>query len=200
VRPKGWKGAPLLDEKTAGFGVKHVAHTPLNQNAAAVALGFRSSEMLKLPKGSVAFLAQEVRSPFAGKYTCRASVFAAATSRDFFENVFAKHFVCRLIYFQYTQPGKDPTHRKELAAVTFQPPWSELVKPSEPATVELFKEFLNPNPGQNFSFGLGMGVAVVVEKTSDGELELPSGTQAWLHVARVELDFVGKPRNNDVVV
>jgi hypothetical protein len=31
-------------------------------------------------------------------------------------------------------------------------------------------------------------------------LELPVGSHAWLHVARVDLDFVGKPRNNDVTV
>ena len=208
VRPKGWKGLPRTGVDAgapAGWGVGY--SPPLAQIGAPfdrrhATLGFdrpADASPAKLAKGNVALLCQEVRSPFAGKYTARLHAVLDATTTELHEQWFAKHFSCKLVLFQYTQPSKDPTHRKELASVAFTPSRLDPMKPAL-ATFELTKEFLNPTPGANFSFGLGLGVGVQIEKTSDGELELPGGARVLLRVARLELEFVGKARNNDVIV
>ena len=147
-------------------------------------------------------LTQEVRSPFAGTYEWHVHLRGEASSRELFESVLLKHFSCRLQFFSFADKVKRATDRKELAAIAFQPRWFAADDPGS-ETFELAKEFINPNPGQNYSFGPGMGVAIIIEKTSDGTLELPAaGQQQWaaLRITGVELTFAGKERNKDVRV
>jgi hypothetical protein len=153
-----------------------------------------------IAKAESAILAQEVRSPFAGTYSAKVQVCGEATEREWFEGVFLKHFTCKLILFQYTDPAKKATARQEHIAVNFVPKWCDAAAPRyEP--VELTKDFVHPTPGSNFSFGRGLGIGIVVEKTSDGPLELPARPlSAWLRVKHVELTFQGKPVNKDVTV
>lgn len=182
-RPKGWRGAPLLStDSAAGFGLKQIDDQ--------LAIGLHGEGTIR--NGSVAFVAQEVRSPFAGKYKLKARVRAEADTEEHFDESFRKHFRCRLMFFQFTSQIKNTADRKELAAVEFEPSWS-----TEFATVELAKEFINPNPGSNFSFGSGLGVAIVVEKLSDSEL---APALARIRVESVELEFIGKERNPKVKV
>ena len=68
-----------------------------------------------------------------------------------------------------------------LAALPFIPQFAPDTTPRYDR-FELVKEFLNPNPGQNFSFGLGMGIAILVEKTTDGPLDLPPIRRAALTI------------------
>jgi hypothetical protein len=189
ARPRGWKAAPLADsglvvEKRTGEVALGIAHL----GAAGLAID----------KGQLAILAQEVRSPFAGTFHVKVQVCGEATDREWFEAVFLKQFTCKLALFEYTDPAKKATARKEHVAATFAPRWCEAALPQyEP--VELTKEFLNPTPGANFSFGRGLGVAIIVEKTGDGRLELPAKPlTALVRVKHVELTFQGKPRNEDV--
>jgi hypothetical protein len=145
-------------------------------------------------------LAQEVRSPFAGTYSVKVQLCGEASDRDWFESVFLKQFTCKLALFEYTDPAKKATARKEHVAVAFAPRWCDTAAPQY-ERVELTKEFLNPTPGANFSFGRGLGVAVIVEKMGDGPLELPAKPlTALIRVKHVELTFRGKPRNEDVKV
>jgi hypothetical protein len=68
---------------------------------------------------------------------------------------------------------------------------------------EFSRTFENPNPGQNFSFGLGLGVALIVEKVTDGVLEIPMTPRpnfACLRVDDFQLEFIGKARKDDVKV
>ena len=153
-----------------------------------------------IKQGDAALLAQEVRSPFAGTYTLRVRLRGEAASEKEFAAWFPKHFACRLEMFQYTEGTKNASNRKELAAMEVQPAFA--ANDEGLVTFELTKEFLNPSPGANFSFGLGMGIAVIVEKKSEGPLELAPGTSplARIRIADVRLDFVGKPINDKVKV
>ena len=144
-------------------------------------------------------LAQEVRSPFAGKYRLTIVCGGEATTREHFDNVFLKHFTCKLQYYQYTDAAKKPVDRKELESLVFRPPFAGPDGSASDSFV-LEKEFLNPTPGQNFSFGLGMGVAVIVEKTTEGALDLAAADRAALVIHSVTLEFIGKERNKDVQV
>lgn len=200
-RPKRWRATPqATGEDGIRFGVQKIpAGGPAPPETAFVLLGLlanASSSAQSLDKGASAILTQEVRSPFAGTYHFHIRARLRASSPALAEAIFAKHLTCRLLFFQYTDKAKSPGQRKELASLVIAPKLDE----SEKFTVS--KEFVNPNPGQNFSFGLGMGVAIIVEKTSDGSLPLAAeGDQfAALCLESVQLDFNGKPRNEDVRV
>ena len=66
---------------------------------------------VQIAKGERTFLAQEVRSPFAGKYVLKAHVRGVGSSREFFDNVFLKQFACRLLFFQFTTKLKLATEQ-----------------------------------------------------------------------------------------
>ncbi|MCI0359030.1 MAG: DUF1501 domain-containing protein [Planctomycetaceae bacterium] len=191
ARPRGWKAAPLdlpglVVQKRSGEVVLGISHA----GAAGV----------QLAKGQLAILAQEVRSPFSGTFRVKAQVCGEATDREWFEGVFLKQFTCKLLLFEYTDPAKKATARKDHIALAFTPAWCEAAAPRyEP--VELTREFVNPTPGSNFSFGRGLGVAIVVEKTGDVPLELPARPlAAYVRLKQIDLQFTGKPRNEDVKV
>src|SRR5262249_36598445 len=121
-----------------------------------VALGFNlgsgTAKQFQFARGLRAILAQEVRSPFAGKFALSVHACGGGSSRDFYENVFLKHFACRLVFYQYANPAKKLAERRELASVAFQPKFAEPDKPSFEKFV-LEKLFENPTPGANHSFG-----------------------------------------------
>jgi hypothetical protein len=173
---------------------------------ACVALGFNlgngTLKQFQFAQGLWALLAQEVRSPFAGKFVLTVHACGGSSSREFYESVFLKHFACRLVFYQYASPAKKLAERRELASIVFQPKFAEPGKP----TFEKFaleKLFENPTPGANHSFGAGLGVAVYVEKTTPGTLELKfdrDPPQAYVLIDRIELLFAGKERNEKVTV
>ena len=194
-RPKGWRAAPLLDDRTAHFGVKTI------DSEAAIGLhGGTSEAAVKIAQGATAVLAQEVRSPFAGTYKLTVQVRGEGATADEFEKLFKRNFSCRLELFQFTEKSKNAAGRKKLADAQFQPAF--VTGEGSWQTVELTKEFVNPKPGSNFSFGLGLGVALTVEKTSGDALELPAGRipVACLRLHDVRLEFIGKERNEKVKV
>jgi hypothetical protein len=163
-------------------------------------LGFAVEPVaLKIPQGAMALLAQEVRSPFAGTFKVVLDVGARAVSKEFLDEVFLKHFTCKLSLFKYELAAKSPLHRTEWQSVAFKPSMTDGKTWQQ---VELTREFINKNPGQNFSFGLGLGVAITVEKTTPGVLDLPQGKArgAELLVKNVRVSFTPKPRNENVVV
>ncbi|MCA9071409.1 MAG: DUF1501 domain-containing protein, partial [Planctomycetaceae bacterium] len=189
-RPKGWRADPLGDE--APFGMRVI-----NGNAA---MGWHGGDLpagYEVPQPMLAILAQEVRSPFAGTYQLRVRL-AGESSDEKTAKWFQENFTCRLQFFQFTERTKNAAHRKTLASVDVHPTFSKTTPKFE--EMELVKEFVNPNPGANFSFGIGLGVAVVIEKTSPGDLQLPSGSSplARLSIECVQLKFIGKERNEKV--
>ncbi len=205
-RPKGWRVPRILNATDDQFGVRLLmgresGSSPQTQHAA---IGFNlasGNSQLQFAQGTKAFLAQEVRSPFAGHYRFRVRLRGAASSQRFYEAVFQKHFTCRMAFFQFDSMEKKADARHDLASITVSPQFAHPESP-EWQTFELTRTFQNPNAGGNFSFGSGMGVAIEVEKTSPGVLELDgemSGS-ASICVADVELEFNGKQVNPDVKV
>ena len=87
----------------------------------------------------------------------------------------------------------------ELGSTTFE---VKLVESGsdEWQTVELSKQFLNPNPGANFSFGSGMGVSIQLVKSSGGTLSIAAGDRAFVRISDVQLKFLGKEVNDKVTV
>lgn len=188
-RPKGWRADPLGDEKL--FGVRVIEGNAAMGWHGGVGSTDAEEEM------SQAILAQEVRSPFAGTYKLRVRL-TGEVSDEKAKEWFATNFACRLQFFQFTERSKNAAHRKTLASVDVHPPF--LKTPRKFQEVELTKTFVNPNPGANFSFGLGLGVAVLIEKTSPGKLPRPvdPALLARIQIDRVQLDFIGKERNEKV--
>jgi hypothetical protein len=205
-RPKGWRTDPILTAGDKGLGViRNDDETRSLSGRHHAAIGFRvRSGTLSLAKGATAILAQEVRSPFAGTYRLTVRVAGDATSREFFDEFFAKHFACRLIFYQYKSSTKSPRDRQELGSLTITPRFGNFAdRASAFERVEFSKTFENPTPGANFSFGLGLGVALVVEKVTDGVLEIPVSPAAsftGLRVDDFQLEFIGKARKDDVKV
>lgn len=203
-RPKGWRAGPaILSEDEDAFGLRVMAAS--ESAAQHVAIGFNlatGASPLSFTQGEHALLAQEVRSPFAGTYVLTVRARGGGASREFYEQVFAKHFACRIVFFQYTDQAKKPAQRSELAKLDFAPKFRDADSPGFDE-FRLTRQFVNPTPGSNFSFGLGLGVAVIVQKTSPGVLKLPAdakGQSALIRLAAVELTFRGKERNPDVTV
>lgn len=195
-RPKGWRATPLsVDGSPLAFGTTVVAEQ------AAIGLHAGANDLaVSIKQGEMAVLAQEVRSPFAGTYTLRVQLRGEASSQEEFDGWFQKHFACRLEMFEFTEATKNASNRKPLATSDVSPKFSTDDKIFE--TFELSKEFINASPGGNFSFGIGMGIAVIVEKKSEGVLEIAPGTSplSRVRIANVQLDFAGKPRNAKVKV
>jgi hypothetical protein len=196
-RPKGWRAEPLRvgasvrnDESTAGLFVE------LAKRSARIALHHAAgSPPVALKRGQQAVLAQEVRSPFAGRYRLSLKFRGSASSRAAFDASFGKQLACRLAFFQFNNQKKTPRERRELASVPFQP------KLGDWQTVELERNFINPTPGANFSFGSGLGVAVIVESRGDWSFGTAGkDATAILEIAEVDLQFIGKERIETVKV
>lgn len=213
-RPKGWRALPLGQSSDLRYGARLV-NRPRNPlpTVRSVEIGLlpgQGSGAVRVARNETAFLAQEVRSPFAGKYLIKARLRGIGSSREYFESVFLKQFTMKLQFFQFISSSKIATERKELASVAFVPKYhggshsGSGVSPSaanfEPEVFELEKVFENPNPGANFSFGLGLGIALLMEKTAEGILSVPATEFACLEVEQMTVDFTGKTRIETVKV
>ena len=199
-RPKGWRAEPLRvgasvrnEESKSGLFVELAK----KQTVARIGLQWDADSPVTLQKGQQAVLAQEVRSPFAGRYKLTMRYRGRGSSKTDFTESFLKNLSFRLVFFQFVNQKKIPRKRRELASVRFTPDFSS--KPNSGwKKVELEKNFVNPTPGGNFSFGSGLGVAVIVEAKRTTTL---SGTSlAALEIAEVKLDFIGKERIETVKV
>ena len=203
-RPKGWRAGPkILTDDEDVFGLRVVPAAELVRQHVAVGFNLATGAFpLSFAQGAHAILAQEVRSPFAGTYSLTVRACGGGLSPEFYEQVFAKHFSCRIVFFQYLEQAKKPAQRRELATLDITPKFCDAAALSF-EEFRLTKQFMNATPGSNFSFGLGLGVAVIVQKTSPGVLQLPANAQeqsAVIRLAAVELTFRGKERNPNVTV
>ncbi|MDA0589051.1 MAG: DUF1501 domain-containing protein [Planctomycetota bacterium] len=197
-RPKGWRADPLHSapgENDFGTTVLRDLDTP----TAALGFNFGDGAALTVAQNAKTYLAQEVRSPYPGSYVFRVKLRAEASSPEFFSDVFSKHFSCRLVFFRFNAQTKRVNESAELGSTTFE---VKLVESGsdEWQTVELSKQFLNPNPGANFSFGAGMGVSIQLVKSSGGTLSIAAGDRAFVRISDVQLKFLGKEVNDKVTV
>ena len=100
------------------------------------------------------------------------------------------------MFFEFTEMAKQIDKRKVTGELEFVPEFVT-ADTDQFLAVEITKAFMVPRG--NFSFGLGMGVGVEIrQKPGTGEGVLAG--QFKLHVLNLDLDFVGKERDLDVVV
>jgi hypothetical protein len=205
-RPKGWRARPLAaDASESALGAKLFpadAHFAREKPHVGVGYGFgvKSTSGMRIQKGESAILAQEMRNPRLGRFRFAVKVCGHASSRAEYEDNFLKHFTCRLLIYRYNRPTKDPAERTEFISLPFVPPFAELTSPMlQEFSVEKLLD--SPGPGQNFPIGNGYGVAVVIEKTTDGVLDLTDATQfAWVRIDSVQLDFANRTINDKVQI
>src|SRR5262249_38753132 len=109
TRAKGWRAAPIWDEKTAnGLAVR--------KDAAGVAIGYGlggGGDAAVIAADARCVLAQEVRNARGGQYTFTIQTTGEATSADEFETGFLAHFACRLVLFRFRDTNKDPRNIDE---------------------------------------------------------------------------------------
>lgn len=184
--PKGWRASPLVELPTMLFGARllwpHAALGlwPNPANAAA-----------PIPAQAQAILAQQILDPQAGHFTAKAIVVGDGSTRDAFEQVFLKHYRCRLTLFRFNEPSKSALQRTELASIEFAPTWLDAAQPNW-QTVTLEKQLAPAALGANFSFGLGIGVALIIERKTEGPLPVAANLgEAFVRVQRIDVDFKG---------
>lgn len=191
ANPKGWRAAPLLaDFIEPKFGVTLLPSRdlPERRQAALGILGRNAVKAWRLEPGSRAIMAQQIRDPQTGRFVVTLAAHGDGSSKAFYEEVFEKHFRCRLILFQFTHPAKNPQERRELASLDIRPIFhGESTPRIEPFVLD---KFLG-NPGANFSFGLGIGTALIVERHTDQVLELPVHAEAFVRVDSMDVKFIG---------
>lgn len=191
--PKGWRASPILanlDQPAFGVALLPDSTKPGRQQAAMGILAGTAKMSERLEPGSLAVLAQQIRDPQAGRFIVTLAARGDGSLKAFYEDVFQKHFRCRLTLFQFTTPTKNPQQRLELASLEIRPAFrAELDAPGESYVLD--KPLGHPQLGANFSFGLGIGVAVIVERATDGALELPAAASAFIGVQQMDVKFEG---------
>ncbi|MGZ0163334.1 MAG: DUF1501 domain-containing protein, partial [Planctomycetales bacterium] len=196
-RPKGWRANPLSSTRENSFGATVLRD--LDEQTAALGFNLADGSVLDIAQNSKAYIAQEVRSPYPGSYVFKVRLRAEASSPEFFANVFRQHFSCRLVFFQFNAQTKHVNESRILASTNIELKLHEGGR-DEWQIAELSKTFVNPNPGSNFSFGAGMGVSIQLAKSSGGTLTIAATDRAFVRIADVELDFLGKEVNDNVKV
>jgi hypothetical protein len=201
-RLKGWQATPLGDP-ARGFdwGAAMVRGAGARTGKAHLVLGClpAAGARATVAAGASILLAQEIRNFRAGHYTFSLHACGGGSSKQVFEDIFRKHFTCRLVIYRHTEPTKSPLKRQEVVALPLQPEFSEGDTPHY-RKFTLAQLLDSRVPNVNFTVGLGLGVAVLVEKTTPGNLEIPAGKQAFLRIDDVELIFNPRQRNDDVQV
>jgi len=193
ANPKGWRATPLLanlDQPAFGVTLQPDNTKPGRHQAALGIFGGAAKTPWRLEPGSRAVLAQQIRDPQAGRFIVTLAARGDGSQKAFYEDVFQKHFRCRLTLFQFTTPAKNPEQRRELASLEIRPAFrAELDSPFEAFVLD--KLLGNPQVGANFSFGLGIGVAVIVERATNAALDLPTASVAFIGIQKVDVKFEG---------
>jgi hypothetical protein len=206
-RLKGWQATPLYDSaRHADFGVALVsgADTLSGHAKSHVRLGYgltAGKGKGKVSQGTRAILTQEVRAPRAGRYTLTVQACGHAATAEHYQDVFLKHFTCHLVIFGYSDNKKDARRVREFASVAIQPPYAGR-KTAQHEKFSLTTVLKSQDDGA-FHLSKGVGVAVILEKTSAGDIDLATlggQARAFIGIDSVSLNFVPRPRNEDVQV
>ncbi len=204
-RFKGWQATPLLDGAAPdqNFGVRLVKGSAALPSSGQqhVVLGYDLKEgkgKQHFRQGSRAMLTQEVRSPRAGRYTFSVHACGGGSSAEYYRKVFLKHFACRLRIFGYLDGRKDPSHVREFASVAVTPPYADR-KTGKYQKFAVSVTLRSQDDGA-MEIEKGVGVAVIVEKVSAGEVDGATGSEAFIRIDDVEIQFNPRPRNDEVQV
>ena len=198
-RLKGWLAAPLAgrDSKVLSVRVLEGPCAMPRSGRRHAAIGYDltgSPTQGQIAAGGSALLAQEVRNPRAGTYTVAVHVAALGGPEAYAR--FLNEFRCRLVLFGYKDLGKDPTkNRREFAAVEFKPPLAK--SSTDYAEVKLTCRLRSQEAGAS-EIEMGIGIAIVVERAAPSDVLIPAGQRMLVCIDDVELQFVPRPRNDDV--
>ena len=202
-RPKGWRTLQDLlsaDQNSSGARLLDASEFGAHKFQQHVGLGLFQPDKdhpVTVAADARVLLGQEVRSPFAGGFRLAIELATDADSQQALQRLLAE-FEFRMLYFQFMATRKQITEIKDLAALAFQPRLLD-DKETQLQRIEFPRDCVNRTPGSNFSFGLGLGVGVEMRRKTSGDLQVNDG-QAFIRLARVELEFEGKARNPDVTV
>ncbi len=187
-RPKGWRVINSQRHQASIGKPKMLGKLMLDQHL-VVKTGTYEED------SPSALVAQEVRSPFPGTYRLYAEVVAEGPTTESHQ-AFLDNFSCHLVFFKFTESAKQIDKRTVMEELEFTP---EFVNPNTnaPQLVEFTRSFLTPRG--NYSFGLGMGVGVEIRRKND-DATLQNNDSVSLHFLSLNLDFIGKERNEDIVV
>jgi hypothetical protein len=203
-RDKGWRADPIgMPDGAGGLCVERDLDS---SGQSSILLGIKaagSSGTLRVPRGSRAILAQEIRNARGGQYDLTIQASTTAGSKHPFHQIFRDALQYRLVLFRYADMSKDPRKVEELASTAFEPEFAAPGTGPAQAREYFLRKFLGATvPGANFATGNGLGVAIVVEALraielpATGEPEHPA--MACLRVQRVSLAFSPRPRDQTV--
>jgi hypothetical protein len=114
-------------------------------------------------------------------------------------DLFRKNFGCRMVLFGYRDLAKNLSNgMREYVSVPMDvafeagatPDWRKLT---------LSRALRSQDAGAS-EIEMGVGLAILLERTTPGDLAIPSGARAYLAVDDVEISFTPRPRNDDVTV
>ena len=190
---RGWQAFPIVNDDSFGVILGRVPGRRSRSGEHHVGIGYglkTGNGSGRIAQGTRAMLCQEVFNPRPGRYMFRVHASGGAFDRpDYYRDVWAKHFTCRLIIFGYRDSGKDPRHIVEFASQPFAPvfagPYDADYRPYQVSA--LLRDQNGGGQTRN-----GIGVAVVVEKTSTGELDVSKGgprSQGLIRIDDVNLEF-----------
>jgi hypothetical protein len=209
-RWKGWQGTPLASPPTGDapgavdFGVALADRDTANfrprsgKRQALVGFGLSGpSPAGAIPPGARAILTQEVRNPRAGTYMVSAHLRAGGTRTAV--DLLRANFGCRMVLFGYRDLAKNLlSGMREYVSVPIE---IVLETDTERAwqKTTLSRALRSQDAGAS-EIEMGVGVAILLERTTPGELPIPSGSRAYLAFDDVEILFTPRPRNDDVTV
>lgn len=205
----GWQAMPIAGAGQAGALAVSIADepAPLSRSGGHHAvIGYGTSGdagAFEVPAEARAVLLQELRNARAGRFTFAVHAGGSASSVEHYNQVFLKHFTCRLVIFGFADGRRDPARIREFASATFQPPYAAAGSAAY-GRFEVSAALRSQDDGA-FETSLGVGVAVVVEKTTPGVLNLrPSAGQppakALIRIDDTKLDYVARPRDETVKI
>ncbi|HTI50030.1 MAG TPA: DUF1501 domain-containing protein [Planctomycetaceae bacterium] len=203
-RLKGWRALPLAeagaDKNDFGVRIAGGEGGQPHRGKAHAVLGIGTSgpsAAANLSAGARAMLTQEVRNPRAGAYTVTLQAAIGGTPAD--SDWFARNFSCRLVLFGYRELAKNPWNGfREYATVPI-PLVGPEVSTATYRSISLTQK-LRSQDGGAAEIEMGVGIAVILERKSPGELAIPAGTRAFVQIDDVALEFIPRPRNDDVMV
>ncbi len=194
---RGWQAYPTFDpnrsdEFTVLRGRVPGPRSRSGEHHVGIGYGLWTGEGKgQIPQGARAMLVQQIYNPRPGKFNF--SIFSSGGSMDrpdYYRDVWEQHFTCRLVIFGYADAQQNPLRITEFASQKFTPAFAGPYEANY-RQFSVTTRLESQNGGAN-QLQHGVGVAVIVEKTSPGMLDVPSGgprSQGLIRIEDVRLDF-----------
>ncbi|MEX1229560.1 MAG: DUF1501 domain-containing protein [Planctomycetaceae bacterium] len=187
----GWRATPLHsfargDEFSVILANVADVRSRSGTHHAAIGYGLATGNGVgKIAQGTHALLVQDIQNPRPGQFTFSVHSSGGAYDRpQYYRDVWCRNFTCRLVLFGYANAYRNIQQIVEYASTIFEPPFAgslaaDYRKYSVTARLE------SQNGGRN-QLSHGIGVAVIVEKTSPGTLDVPTGGPLCQGLIRID--------------